>query len=252
MPDLKTLQPTSIPKIPKRSGGPIDAKIQLRGFLHSKSRQRIRDHAEVFTPPHIVSAMLHLVQHETERIESRFLEPACGTGNFILPILEQKLSIVSKRYGRSQVEFERMAAIAVGSIYGIELLSDNAEICRRRLFNLFDELYTLRYKKHTKDALRKSIQFILNRNIVVGDALSLKTVGNKPEPITFSEWSLVHGSNIKRRDYAFHELIPNNEADQGLFADMRLSDMDEPVFTPKPVKEYPITHVLKLAYATSN
>ena len=217
-----------------------------------KSKDRVRDHGEVYTAEREVHAMLGLVQHETERIESRFLEPACGTGNFILPVLEQKLSIIDKRYRRSQVEFERMTVVAVGSIYGIELLPDNAETCRQRLFDLFNELYTQRYKKRTKDSLRDSIRYVLERNIVVGDALSLKTVGNKPEPITFSEWSLVHGSNIKRRDYAFHELIPNNEPDQGLFADMRLSDMDEPVFTPKPVKEYPITHILKLAYATNN
>ena len=100
-----------------------------------KSKDRVRDHGEVLTNEREVYAMLELVQHETERIESRFLEPACGTGNFLLPVLEQKLARVKKVYGRSQIEFERMAVIAIGSIYGVEILEDNAVECRERLFH---------------------------------------------------------------------------------------------------------------------
>jgi type I restriction-modification system DNA methylase subunit len=92
------------------------------------SKQRVRDHGEVFTQEREVNAMLDLVRGEAERIESRFLEPACGTGNFLAPVLERKLAIVKKRYGSSQSDFERMALAAASSIYGVEILSDNVVV----------------------------------------------------------------------------------------------------------------------------
>jgi len=61
--------------------------------------------------------MLDLVKHETERIDSRFLEPACGHGNFLTAILERKLDVVEKTYGKSQIEFERYSVLAVASIW---------------------------------------------------------------------------------------------------------------------------------------
>ena len=76
------------------------------------SRQRVADHGEVLTGKREVNAMLDLVKQETERIESRFLEPACGTGNFLVEILRRKLSLVDSRYRRSQLEWERNAVLA--------------------------------------------------------------------------------------------------------------------------------------------
>jgi len=220
--------------------------------MQVKSKDRVRDHGEVLTNEREVYAMLELVKHETERIESRFLEPACGTGNFLLPVLEQKLTRVKKVYGRSQIEFERMAVIAIGSIYGVEILPDNAEECRNRLFTLFDELYTEQYKKRTKDQLRDSVRFVLDRNIVVGDALDLKHPETK-EPIIFSQWSLVVDSKVKRHDFLFEELIPVETSGGTLFFDEAFrSDTNEPTFIPKSVREYPLTHVLHLAYAANN
>lgn len=217
-----------------------------------KSKERIRDHGEVYTAEREVHAMLDLVKHETERIESRFLEPACGTGNFLLPILERKLSLIKKRYGKSQIEFERMAVIAVGSIYGVEILQDNVMECRVRLFTLFDNVYTAQYKKRAKDQLRDSVRFVLERNIVVGNALDLKHPETK-KPIIFSQWSLVVDSKVKRHDYLFEELIPVETAEGTLFFDPSFrSDTNEPTFIPKSVKEYPLTHVLRLAYETHN
>mgnify|MGYP001567108740 CR=1 FL=1 len=216
------------------------------------SKNRVHNHGEVLTAEREVSDMIALVEHETERIESRFLEPACGTGNFLLPVLERKLQLVRKRYGKSQMEFERVSAVAVGSLYGVELLLDNAEVCRQRLFQLFDHFYTNLYKDRAKDQLRDTVRFILKKNIVEGDALSLQTTGDNPKPITFSEWSLVNGSYVKRRDYTFEELIPKNVEDQSLFEGMKLSDINEPVFTPKPIKEYPLVHVSELQYETDN
>src|SRR5579872_2312374 len=106
-----------------------------------KSKKRVTDHGEVYTAEREVNAMLHLVQHETERIDSRFLEPACGTGNFLVPILERKLAIVKSKYSKSQLEFERYGVVAISSIYGIDILEDNIIQCRERLFSIFNDLY---------------------------------------------------------------------------------------------------------------
>jgi len=113
------------------------------------SKKRVAEHGEVLTGKREVNAMLDLVKQETERIDSRFLEPACGTGNFLVAILERKLAVVEKRYGRSQLEFERYAVIAISSLYGIDILPDNVSQCRERLFDVFDEIYTGLFKKKT-------------------------------------------------------------------------------------------------------
>lgn len=216
------------------------------------SKKRVADHGEVFTAEREVNAMLNLVQHETERIDSRFLEPACGTGNFLVPILERKLAIVKGKYAKSQLEFERYAVVAIGSIYGIDILEDNVNECRDRLFIVFDNVYTLLYKNKCKESCREAVRFILSRNMLWGDALSLKTVSKQPAPIVFSQWSPVNGSMIKRHDYIFAELIPSDIQDTGLFSEMHLSDIGTPVFIPNSVKEYPLTHFLELIHENTN
>src|SRR3990167_10791927 len=109
----------------------MDKKQDEKQTNHQiKSKKRVADHAEVFTHEREVNAMLDLVKHETERLDSRFLEPACGTGNFLAPILERKLGVVRRKYGRSQLEFERYAIVATGSIYGVDILEDNVKHCR--------------------------------------------------------------------------------------------------------------------------
>ena len=209
-----------------------------------KSRKRVRDHGEVFTPKHIVNAMLDLVKQETERIDSRFLEPACGTGNFLVEILRRKLAVVEQRYYKSQIEYERYAIIAVSSIYGVDLLQDNVEEARKRLFVIFNERYTKKYKSNCKEECRTSVKFILERNILRGDALTLLTDNNKP--IVFSEWSAVNGSMIKRRDFTLNNLLEAEamKGDGDLFEEFYDTD---PAFLPKPIREYPLTHFLKLA-----
>lgn len=203
------------------------------------SRMRVADHGEVYTAKREVNAMLDLVKQETERIESRFLEPACGTGNFLAEVLKRKLRIVEKRYGKSQLEYERYSFLAVTSIYGIDILEDNVLKCRKRLFEIFCD----RYSSLFKEELLNAVKYVLERNIIWGDALELKTVGDDPKPIVFSEWSPVNGSMIKRRDFTFHELL--------CYGDMRerplFSDLGEEVFFPEPVKEYPLIHFLRVA-----
>ena len=212
---------------------------------HVKSKDRVAQYGEVLTPKHIVNAMLDLVKQETERIDSRFLEPACGTGNFLIEILERKLKVVESRYSKSQLDYERYAILALSSFYGIELLEDNTEECRKRLFEVFDAAYTRLFKSKAKERCREVARYILKRNIVHGDALSLRTVGENPRPIVFSEWVLVNGSMIKRRDFAFHELVSHGSIHElPLF-----SDAGEEVFIPEPVKEYPPVHFLEVAHA---
>jgi hypothetical protein len=197
----------------------------------------------VLTGQREVSAMLDLVKQETERIDSRFLEPACGDGNFLIVILERKLAIVTKRYGKSQPDFERYAVLAVSSIYGIDILPDNVRDCRQRLFERFDANYTLIFKSSAKDQCREAVRFILERNIIWGDALSLRTVDEKQSLIVFSEWSPVNGSLLKRRDFTFHGLLAHeNMKEMPLF-----SDLGENVFIPTPEREYPPVPFMEIA-----
>lgn len=207
-----------------------------------KSKKRIRDHGEVFTSEREVNNMLDLVKQETERIDSRFLEPACGTGNFLVEVLRRKLIIVESRYKKSQLEYERYAVIAISSIYGIDILEDNVTECRNHLFKIFDTQYTSLYKTNCKEECRVSIRYILQKNILLGDALTLKKV-NSNEPIIFSEWSPVNGSMIKRRDYTMANLLENQPIDElNLF-----SDLGDKAFIPTPVAEFPLTHFLRLS-----
>ena len=213
-----------------------------------KSKQRVADYGEVLTPQWIVNAMLDLVKPETERIDSRFLEPACGTGNFLTEILERKLRVVEKRYRRSQVEYERYAILAVSSIYGIDILEDNVQECRQRLFDIVDRRYTALFPQTAKPQFRRAARFIVERNIIWGDALTLKTVGEAPEYIVFSEWSLVNGSLLKRRDFTFHGLLAHEAMKElPLF-----SDLGEEVFIPQPVREFPPLHFLKIGCANES
>lgn len=214
------------------------------------SKRRVLEHGEVFTGQREVNAMLDLVKHETERIESRFLEPACGTGNFLIEVLKRKLGVVENRYCKVQLEYERNAVLAISSIYGIDIQNDNVVRCRERLFGIFDCNYSRLFRNKSKDACRKSVRYILEKNIVHGDALTLKTVGDNPVPIVFSEWSPVNGSMLKRREFTFSGLIPRFLPQPELFPTPDLfSDLGEEVFIPKPLREFPLIHFLKVGDA---
>lgn len=215
------------------------------------SRKRVADHGEVFTSEREVNAMLDLVKQETERIDSRFLEPACGTGNFLTEIMNRKLNVVEAKYRRSQLEFERNIVLAVSSIYGIDILEDNVIECRKRLFDMVDDKYRSLFKQKAKPDVRKAIQFILEKNIIWGDALDLKTVGANPHQIIFSEWSFpFNNSQIKRRDFVFAELLPDetNKRNQlDLFSsNEHVSDLGEKVFLPTETHSYPPIHFLRV------
>jgi hypothetical protein len=207
-----------------------------------RSRQRVAGYGEVYTHPREVNAMLDLVKQETERIESRFLEPACGNGNFLIEVFTRKLAKIASRYSKSRLEYERYAVSAVASLYGIDILEDNVHECRSRLYNYFVARYINHFGLLPNDDLPNTVKYILEKNIVWGDALTLQTVGDKPMPIVFPEWSLFMGGMIKRRDFTFFELLYHAENNSmPLF-----SDTGEDIFIPKPEKEYPPVHYLKI------
>lgn len=205
-----------------------------------KSRQRVIDHGEVFTPPELVNDMLDLVAHECERIESRFLEPACGDGNFVSEVLRRKLLTVDARNKSNRVKWERDAVLAVCSIYGIDLLPDNVEICRKRLLQIVQDRFQERFRESLSIEAETAFSFILSRNIVQGDALNMRT--SKDRPIVFSEWSPVNGTMLKRHDFAYDQLL--NEAH---IANLPLfSDSGNDVFLPTSVGTFPPCHYLKV------
>ncbi len=220
---------------------------------HIKSRARVADHGEVFTPDWLVEDMLNLVQHETERIDSRFLEPACRDGNFQAPILKRKLNVGRRQYGKSAADYERNAVIALMSVYGVELLADNAAVCRERLFSLWLGEYEQTLKKSPSGDCLATVRFVLGRNIVNGNALSMKKVDEQArdleEPIIFSEWSAVTGNLIKRRDFRLDEILRDKTAQNSIeqsFGELALE------YVPKlPVKEFPPTDYRKLPDAES-
>jgi len=147
-----------------------------------KSKQRVADHGEVFTPAWMVEAMLDLVKDETERIDSRFLEPACGSGNFLVQVLRRKLGAVDLKYGKSAFEKRHYALLSLMCIYAIELLSDNIAECRANLLEIFTEYLNL----YESDILYRAASYVLSQNLVHGDALTMRT--HDGQPITFAEW----------------------------------------------------------------
>ena len=201
-----------------------------------KSKERVSDFGEVNTSEREVNAMLDLVKQETERLDSRFLEPACGDGNFLIEVLNRKLGILVKKYKKNQYEFEKNAVVVIGSIYGVDILQDNAQSARDRLFDRFIEVYKKYFKEYLNNNLIKSIKFILDKNIIHGDALTLKQVDSE-NPVTFSEWAIIN-SKLKRRDFTLSDLIAYSPFEKGTL----FSDVGEEVNIPDPVKEYPLVN----------
>lgn len=200
-----------------------------------KSRQRVADHGEVFTPRWLVDDMLDLVKGETERIDSRFLEPACGSGNFLVPVLERKLAAVRTRHGRSEFEKRHYALFALMCIYGIELLEDNAFECRENLHSTFAHFLKIR----SDDEWSRAAAAVLDANIIQGDALAMTNVDGAP--ITFPEWAYLGRGKFQRRDFRYDSLTQRSAASEGLFAHFE----EHEIFTP--VRTYPVMTVKEFA-----
>ncbi len=202
-----------------------------------KSKQRVADHGEVFTPAWMVEAMLDLVKGETERIDSRFLEPACGSGNFLVRILQRKLAAVELKFGKSDFEKRHYALLALMCTYGIELLADNIAECRTSLLEILTDYLNL----EESDDLYQAAFYVLSQNLVHGDALSMRT--SDGQPITFAEWGYLGKGKFQRRDFRLDTLTQMSAfGEEGtLFAHLGKHE----IFTP--AKTYPPMTVSELA-----
>lgn len=205
-----------------------------------KSKKRVADHGEVFTPPWMVEAMLDLVRGESERIDARFLEPACGSGNFLVQILRRKLAAVEIKYGRSDFDRRNYALFALMCIYGIELLADNIAECRANLLEILAEHLDL----DEADELYRAASYVLAQNLVHGDALKMQT--HAGQPITFAEWGYLGKGKFQRRDFRLDILTQSAafSAEDSLFAHLGKHE----IFTP--TKTYPQMSVRDLAAAS--
>lgn len=205
-----------------------------------KSKKRVSDHGEVFTPPWLVEKMLDLVKGEAERIDSRFLEPACGSGNFLVPILERKLAAVELKYGKSDFEKRHFALYALTSLYGIELLADNIAECRANMLEVFAGYLGL-----TKaDDLYRAASEVLSLNLIHGDAMTMKSADG--EPIQVVEWGYLGRGKFQRRDFRLDVLtgMASLREERSLFAGLA----NHEIF--RPVRSYPPMTVRDLAEAT--
>lgn len=194
-----------------------------------KSRQRVADHGEVFTPTWLVNDMLNLIKDESERIDARFLEPACGSGNFLVPVLRKKLATVHQRYAKSDFERRNNALLSLMCVYGIELLADNVAECR---LNLLDTLFEYMGKNVTGDWFAAA-QVVVSANVVQGNALAMTTPTG--DPITFPEWAYVGKGKFQRRDFCFEALTQRSSIEGTLFEMLDERDVFRPTKTYEPM-----------------
>lgn len=204
-----------------------------------KSKNRVADHGEVFTPPWMVEVMLDLVKDEADRIDSRFLEPACGSGNFLIRVLQRKLCAVEIKFGRSEFEKRQYAILALMCTYGIELLVDNIAECRADMLEVLAEYLSI----DETDDLYRAASFVLSLNILRGDALTM--LAPDGQSITFSEWGYLGKGKFQRRDFRLDVLTGSSafSAEGSLFAHLGKHEL----FTP--TKTYPPMTVSDLAAA---
>lgn len=196
-----------------------------------KSKQRVADHGEVFTPAWMVEAMLDLVKEESERIDSRFLEPACGSGNFLVQVLRRKLVAVEHKFGKSDFEKRHYALLGLMCIYGIELLDDNIAECRDNMLEILAEYLNI----DESDDLYLAASFVLFQNLVHGDAMTMRT--GEGDPITFAEWGYLGRGKYQRRDFRLDVLTGSSSfsAEGSLFAHLGKHEIFMPIKTYSPM-----------------
>lgn len=238
----RTVDPVGIkPQQPEfdaiRDEGPLFKSDKL-----IKSKKRVADHGEVFTPPWLVEKMLDLVKGETERIDSRFLEPACGSGNFLVPILQRKLAAVEAKYGKSDFEKRHFALLALTCCYGIELLADNISECRANMLAVFAQYLRL----DDQDELYRAAGHVLSLNLIHGDAMTMKNADGGP--ITIVEWGYIGKGKFQRRDFRLDVLtgMSSFREERTLFAHLGSHEIFQ------PVESYPPMRVAELAAADGN
>ena len=189
-----------------------------------KSKERVRTRGEVFTAAREVNAMLDLVKDETENIDATFLEPACGTGNFLDEVLRRKLAVCQKRYGKSAADYEKMSFLACTTLYGVDIMADNVARCRERLFETWEDSFGRANtpgspRSDFHDRVSAAVKKVFEKNILLGNALSMKRVDEKgndlDEPIVFTEWKFALGDKLKREEFRFDVLLDKAEEIEG-------------------------------------
>ena len=225
------------------------------------SKNRVRDHGEVFTAEREVKAMCDLVQDLCDQVDKRFLEPACGDGNFLAEILDRKLTRVKKDAKSDKTQWEWLSVQAVASLYGVDILQDNVEKCRQRLFRQWDTAYKKACKKECNEATRETVRYILSKNIVCGNALTMMCVDHNQQDteqyIVFSEFSAIGNRILKHREFRLDVLLKANEKPKDQRQLTMVSDDDNiynyletnPVtgdYMPKPLREYAPLHYRRL------
>ena len=231
-----------------------DGKMSVNSQI--KSKKRVAERGEVFTAEREVKAMCDLVAQECDRIDSRFLEPACGNGNFLAEILTRKLNTVKKLYKSNPYDYERYSVLAVTSVYGVDIMQDNVFECCERLFNLWNKDYKAVCKKAVTKETQDVVKYILSKNILCGNALTLMCVDESQNdtdvPIIFPEWSLMQGTLVKRRDFRLDVMLKANDKPKS--GQLPLSDIPENIckfitlnpttkeYMPLPIREYPPVH----------
>ena len=205
-----------------------------------KSKRRVADHGEVFTPPWLVETMLDLVKGETERIDSRFLEPACGSGNFLVPVLQRKLAAVEAKFGKSAFERRHYALLALMCCYGIELLPDNIVECRANMLEVFGEYLNL----DEADDLYRAASHVLSLNLIHGDAMTMRDQNR--EPISVVEWGYLGKGKFQRRDFRLDVLTQTSSFGAGDLLSANRGKHE--IFTPTAA--YPPMTVRELARAS--
>ena len=228
-----------------------------------KSKKRVTEHGEVFTAEREVKAMCDLVSAQCNDIDATFLEPACGNGNFLSEILARKLVQVKQQAKSNTTEWEWLSVRAVSSLYGVDIMQDNAQECRNRLFAQWDKAYKTECKKDCNEDTRQSVKYIISENIICGNALTMMCVDENQQDtenyITFAEFKTCGKKYfLKRKDYRLDVLLKENPDESNYEGQLNLFGNDANNFenwmidpitketVPKPVREYPPTHYRRI------
>lgn len=207
---------------------------------NKKQLERIRKFGEVFTPEKTVENMLNLNKDEFTRFDARVLEPACGDGNFLLPILLLRISRVNKLFRNNKLEYEKALFKSISSIYGVDILKDNVEKCTLRLYDTCKKIYKKTFKDNTDSEFLNVLKVVLEKNIIQGDAL--KFTNENGEPLFFFEWVMLRKGNVKIRKYEFFEIADFDQSRPTLFSKLEVNDLGEKVFSPHPSDEYDLIY----------
>ena len=217
---------------PKKKSIEQSAMAQIKTNIYQEESQirnseRIRDLAEVFTAEKEVSAMLNLLEPITSKLDSRFLEPSCGNGNFLVSILDRKLENVSSRF-KNQIEYEFLTIVTTGSIYGVDIDTQNVKEARYRMKERIIDHYSNVLNTRTRsENFDKVIDLVLKTNIIRGDMI------NGINKIKFIEYTSPKPNKIQRRIFRLVDLLTASQS--SLWADL-----------PTPLTEFPTMNYWEL------